>query len=566
MTSRRFFRGEGIDLGGNRTEGFVGPTSVMIDDYCKFSTPDKEDAQNKAVVYEALVPVHYGMDLDWPSGPANPKIKDMEWDSIPQRDTCEKPKKETAMFQYRRMSDKVYSQSGVEGADSESSSDLILNEKCYWIAPPNQEYMFSVTQKLTRYPAFLRDEEGNPINDPNTKKYSDYLPESWYDEWVDRTNITDIRDHCFSTIERSNGRLFEKEVIEPYTKSCEKDSSCSEDHNDSRRADVNPAYRTGDETTTLRKEMKFNYADAARLNQCGIQNIQVFPFKARPYVWVSQEMTEDALVEYLNGMEWDSLMKLLAPGQFLFYTCHLQGLDKAACSHQASYAYTFGFCLNDQNIKKASRQPAEGNDDIKSCYFAPNFSTNSAKIYATPKASLIGATIETVTYPGSVLVNNNHPQKSIHGDSYCMYLGGRVTLSNGYPNSVNEIYKVRSEQWKEDLLGIPLGTRPTEGTLSLNYFDPSDPLAGHTDWKSTVIKGMADDPFEDDSKTTSFDDNPINIAGSKCGGTVMIGIEQIKKEEHVKTQELQGTLHTYNSATMKNNLFGPEGGNLEQPY
>jgi len=548
LTSRSFFRGEGIDLGGNRTEGFVGPTSMIMGDYCKFSPPDKEDSQNKSVVYSALVPVHYGMDLVWPSGPDNPKIKDMEWDSDQQNDNCERPQKDTAMFQYRRMSDKVYDQPGVEGADSEGAAHLILNEKCYWVAPPNQDYMFSVAQKLTRYPAFLRDEEGNPISDPNTRL--------WYDEWVGRTTITDIRDHCFSTIENT---VIGFKDIKPYMASCEKDSSCS--GNDSRRADVNPAYRAGGETTTQRKEMKFNYAKEARLSQCGIQNIQVFTFKARPYVWVSQEMTEDALVEQLNDMEWDSLMKLLAPGQFLFYTCHLQGLDKAACSHQASYAYTFGFCLNDQNIKDAD---VEGNwlHPIGSCYFAPNFSTNSAKIYATPTASLIGATIETVTYPGSVLVNNNHPQSSIHGDPYCMYLNGRVTLSNGYPNTVNEIHKVRSEQWKEDPLGIPQGTRPIGGTLSLNHFDPSSQFAGHEGWKSTVIKGMADDPFEDDSKTTPFGDNPINIAGSECGGEVMLGINQITKEEHVKTQEMQGTHHTYNSATMEKNLFG---GNLDQP-
>ena len=548
LTSRSFFRGEGIDLGGNRTEGFVGPTSMIMGDYCKFSPPDKEDSQNKSVVYSALVPVHYGMDLVWPSGPDNPKIKDMEWDSDQQNDNCERPQKDTAMFQYRRMSDKVYDQPGVEGADSEGAAHLILNEKCYWVAPPNQDYMFSVAQKLTRYPAFLRDEEGNPISDPNTRL--------WYDEWVGRTTITDIRDHCFSTIENT---VIGFKDIKPYMASCEKDSSCS--GNDSRRADVNPAYRAGGETTTQRKEMKFNYAKEARLSQCGIQNIQVFTFKARPYVWVSQEMTEDALVEQLNDMEWDSLMKLLAPGQFLFYTCHLQGLDKAACSHQASYAYTFGFCLNDQNIKDAD---VEGNwlHPIGSCYFAPNFSTNSAKIYATPTASLIGATIETVTYPGSVLVNNNHPQSSIHGDPYCMYLNGRVTLSNGYPNTVNEIHKVRSEQWKEDPLGIPQGTRPIGGTLSLNHFDPSSQFAGHEGWKSTVIKGMADDPFEDDSKTTPFGDNPINIAGSECGGEVMIGINQIRKEEHVKTQEMQGTHHTYNSATMEKNLFGR---NLDQP-
>ena len=268
-------------------------------------------------------------------------------------------------------------------------------------------------------------------------------------------------------------------------------------------------------------------------------------------------MTEDKLLEQIHDMDQKSLMNLLAPGQFLFYTCHLQRQDSLKCSHQASYAYTFGICLNDQNIALIQGEEAS---KLTDCLFAPNFSPHSAKIYATPVASLAGGDSDTATYPGSVIVNNaDHPS---HGDPYCMYLGGRIgynhnVRTNGYPNSVLDSRMVGSAEWAVDSsYGSPDGNFAANGLNSnANGFSPSEEFAAG--YNTTLVVGIAEQPFEDESII-----KPINRS-EDCGGTVNKGLvynapkgDIINPETEIKTEENQGFYHTKNSVTTKDSLFG----------
>ena len=577
-----FYVGHGVDRAGETVEGTSGPGSQIVNDYCKWQLHFEENDTK----HTGLIPVHFGMNIEWPDdkgssdrGTTGSDLKRMLWDEEPGHlihRNCNKPIKGTAIFQYQDQSNSTYGYSGPLGSTSQSPANLIENGKCYWIAPPNQDYRFSVTQKLTRYPGFLRDGDGQLLINPTTNSiwndeektelFSDYPSEDWYDQLsVNGGILTDVRDHCFETINESNGGIFKNSAIKPYTASCEKDDDCVE--YDSRAADVNPAYQVGiniDKIAPDQQIIEFNYATEARLNVCGINNIDVLTFKARPLIWVSHEMTEDNLLDQIHDMDHENLMNLLAPGQFLFYTCHLQRQDSQLCSHQASYAYTFGICLNDQNIILK-----EGEDSTKltDCVFAPNFSPHSAKIYATPVASLAGGELpalgndDTLFYPGSVLVNDT--DKPNDGDPYCMYLGGRIgynsiVKTNGYPNSVSESHMVGSAEWALDPYVSPNQTFDANGLdSSANGFSPSEAFAGG--YNTTLVVGIAEQPFEDGSII-----NPINRK-EDCGGTVKKGLTYNSTNENlfvgnheteIKTEENPGHLHTKNSVTTNPSLFG----------
>ena len=365
------------------------PRWVILNDYCEWTPRDNEDFET------VIVPAFQGMQL------SDDRVEeagtgDYAWNEEDSAGSCNPPGKNTEIFIYKDSSFEKY------------SDTLIKDEECYWIAPPDEEYKLTLHQELYRYPGFLRDENGNFITNAGGNIYIDKDKTKFYGDGIDVEGHYDIRDFTVSALPNANAGLAADDKGRlPYILGAENDGG-------DRYWDVNPAYyAAADPYEKHTKSVTFKYADVANLNQCGsIYNYvsETTTFKSKPYVHLRGDETVQQIIQ--NG----TLRNSLQAGQYLFYTVHLERTTDSACATQASFLYTFGINLTDDNITY--------NNEGGRCQAIINFSAAKARIYDTATAFAPNVNDDTIVYPSKV-------KDKKYGYTYQLHLGGRQKISSG---------------------------------------------------------------------------------------------------------------------------------------
>ena len=221
------------------------PRWVILNDYCEWTPTDNEDYET------VIVPAFQGMQLE-DDRVEEAGTGEYAWNEEDSDGACSKPGKNTEIFVYKDSSSEKYSDS------------LIINEECYWVAPPDEEYKLTIHQELYRYPGFLRDENGNPISTAGGNIYIDKDRTKFYGDGIDVEGHLDIRDFTYSQLPNANAGLpVDQGGRYPYILGAEND-------NGDRYWDVNPAYyAAADPYEKHTKSVTFKYADVANLNLCG---------------------------------------------------------------------------------------------------------------------------------------------------------------------------------------------------------------------------------------------------------------------------------------------------------
>ena len=328
---------------------------------------------------------------------------DPVWNQADTEGACNAPGLNTEIFIWENSATQTWS----------ASADDIIGSKGYWVAPPDEEYKLSIHKELYRYPGFLRDGEGNLVDQggsiyidkDETKYYAGNLEPGWKEKYE-----YDIRSFDTSELANPNAGL-EKDGRVPYIK------GESSDGDGNRYWNVNPAYyAASDEREIETKSVSFKYPDVANLNLCGSVFNYVSPkttFKCSPYMLFKEGDNIQQIAQ--NG----KLSDYLVPGQYLYFTVLLERICTAECATQASFVYTFGINLTDDNII-----PNGGG----TCQAISNFSMATSQIYDTPMAFAPNINEDTIVYPSRVKGKAGSNSPNLH---YQLYLGGRQsTVAN----------------------------------------------------------------------------------------------------------------------------------------
>ena len=401
LVRRNFIKGDNLE----DFQSESSPTEVILNDYCQYVAQDEDAIERK------LVPGYYGM-IDHMG-----ERHDPEWNEEDTKESCNPPRLNTEIFIWENSTSDTWS----------ASADDITESKGYWVAPPDEEYKLSIHKELYRYPGFLRNEDGSLVDQggsiyidkDETRYYVGNLEPGWKEKYQD-----DIRSFDTSSLANPNAGL-KKDGVNPYIKG---ESSDSEGN---RYWDVNPAYyAASDEREIETKSVSFKYSDVANLNLCGNFFNYVSPkttFKCSPYMLFKEGDNIQQIAK--NG----KLSDYIVPGQYLFFTVLLERICTAECATQASFVYTFGINLTDNNII-----PNGGG----ACQAISNFSTATSQIYDTPMAFAPQIKGETIVYPSRVKgkADSNSPDQY-----YQLYLGGRRNIADQNRISAGEYIFVAPE-------------------------------------------------------------------------------------------------------------------------
>ena len=403
LVSRNFIKGDNLE----DYQADSSPIEVTLDDYCEYAAQDGDVFQKK------LVPGYHGM-IDHRGKRHQPV-----WNEEDTKKSCNPPGLNTEIFIWENSHSDTWS----------DSAENITESKGYWVAPPDEEYKLSIHKELYRYPGFLRDGDGNLVDQggsiyidkDETKYYAGNLEPGWKEKYE-----YDIRSFDTSELANPNAGL-EKDGRVPYIK------GESSDGEGNRFWNVNPAYYAASHEREIEtKSISFKYADVANLNLCGNVFNYVSPkttFKCSPYMLFKEGDNIQQIAE--NG----KLSDYLVPGQYLYFTVLLERICTAECATQASFVYTFGINLTDDNII-----PNGGG----TCQAISNFSTATSQIYDTPMAFAPNINEDTIVYPSRVFSGED-----ISGDGqyYQLYLGGRQSTAANVDNYIQEASKLNAGEY-----------------------------------------------------------------------------------------------------------------------
>ena len=135
------------------------------------------------------------------------------------------------------------------------------------------------------------------------------------------------------------------------------------------------------------------------------------------------------------GRYFIKLSDYLVPGQYLYFTVLLERICTAECATQASFVYTFGINLTDDNII-----PNGGG----TCQAISNFSTATSQIYDTPMAFAPQIKGETIVYPSRVKGKANSNSPDLY---YQLYLGGRQSTVANVANYIASATKLNKGEY-----------------------------------------------------------------------------------------------------------------------
>ena len=382
----------------------------------------------------------------------------LTWDSSA-KDDCTAPAKKSELF---------VNMGNVSTSKADWDKSL-KEDKAYYIAVPNEQYKLSIKHFIYKFPDFLRDNKGDPVNEVDRE---------------DNESYSDIRSILFENLTSNPGN---SEGVKPYVPGCACTTSDGTEPADGNHApntdakpyaDINLAFTDaivpGSEKTT---EYPVSHEDLAQMSYCycGDTKKSVFNFdKIKPITRFGSRKTLNSIL----SNQLNNLSNYITDGQYAVFYVDFSPVDARKCYDQVGFRYAFAFNLKDRPVKKDPSPSAcqedpcfvAKHDDVRvfereDAELQEDFGYNTApKLYDVPqeiiKEYFISPYLEKdpkkVQYPGKI-----HMQYDTEGNDItsrnvtdCLYLAGRkVDPANKHrgEKKANLTYHFKPEQ---PMLGI----------------------------------------------------------------------------------------------------------------
>jgi hypothetical protein len=397
----------------------------------------------------------------------------LTWDSSA-KDDCTAPAEKSELF---------VNMGNVSTSKADWDKSL-KEDKAYYIAVPNEQYKLSIKHFIYKFPDFLRDNKGDPVNEVDRK---------------DNESYSDIRSILFENLTSNPGN---SEGVKPYVPGCACTTSDGTEPADGNHApntdakpyaDINLAFTDaivpGSEKTT---EYPVSHEDLAQMSYCycGDTKKSVFNFdKIKPITrFGSQNVSPVDIIQN----QLDKLPNYITDGQYAVFYVDFSPVDARKCYDQVGFRYAFAFNLKDRPVKKDPSPSAcqenpcfvAKHDDVRvfereDSELQEDFGYNTApKLYDVPQeiiktyfsSSLEEDPNRKVQYPGKIHMQYDTEGKDITSKNVtdCLYLAGRkVDPTNKYrgEKKANLTYHFKSEQ---PMLGIKIKTSDNKRMIENN--------------------------------------------------------------------------------------------------
>lgn len=457
-----------------------------FDDGCN-ETPNDED------LYRQTVPV-YAVHGQEGLGGGSSKFE-LTWADLGAENDCTAPAKKSELFVNMGI-EELPDGLGNRDATSLFFWDAALNQnRAYYMAVPNERYLLLIQHFIYKFPFFLRDENGNAVDEKDIDK--------------PRSSYSDIRDFPFEDLPKdSHGRMKWNpgnnrgaDSIHAYVPGCACGTSdvtgpADGSHTDISAeakpyADINLAY-TNAIVPGSEKTMKYTitHEDLAQMTYCACYDEKNYVYNFEGINPETRFGTEEFFTSILQRQGVD-LSDYITEGQYaVFYvgfSPERHG-DDADCHDQVGFRYAFAFNLKDRPVKQ-NPSPCQADpsfvakfDDVhsygRSCtsFSFPesqeDFGYNTApKLYDVPQEIIDKYFVDLmpgidpksfmeVQYPGKIYMQYDTQGNDIKDKNVtdCLYLAGRrIDPCGTYINEEksNLTYYFKPEQ---PMLGIKTST------------------------------------------------------------------------------------------------------------
>lgn len=457
-----------------------------FDDGCN-ETPNDED------LYRQTVPV-YAVHGQEGLGGGSSKFE-LTWADLGAENDCTAPAKKSELFVNMGI-EELPDGLGNRDATSLFFWDAALNQnRAYYMAVPNERYLLLIQHFIYKFPFFLRDENGNAVDEKDIDK--------------PRSSYSDIRDFPFEDLPKdSHGRMKWNpgnnrgaDSIHAYVPGCACGTSdvtgpADGSHTDISAeakpyADINLAY-TNAIVPGSEKTMKYTitHEDLAQMTYCACNDEKNYVYNFEGISPETRFGTEEFFTSILQRQGVD-LSDYITEGQYaVFYvgfSPERHG-DDADCHDQVGFRYAFAFNLKDRPVKQ-NPSPCQADpcfvakhDDVHSygrdCpgwSFPENqedFGYNTApKLYDVPQEIIDKYFVDLmpgidpksfmeVQYPGKIYMQYDTQGNDIKDKNVtdCLYLAGRRidpcgTYINGGKSNLTYYFKP-----EQPMLGIKTST------------------------------------------------------------------------------------------------------------
>ena len=467
---------------------------------------------------------------------------ELTWDNINAENDCTAPAKKSELFV--NMGAAHEENLGNRSTTTPYYWDAALKQnKAYYIAVPNEKYLLLIQHFIYKFPYFLRDENGNPVDEKDIEGQTD-------------NSYSDIRSIPFKDLTWNPGTNRGADAIHPYVPGCACSASdvtgpADGSHTDISAeaepyADINLAY-TNAIVPGSEKTMKYTvtHEDLAQMTYCTRNDTKNYVYNFEGIKPETRFGSEEFFTSILQKQGVD-LSDYITEGQYaVFYVGFSpeRHADDADCHDQVGFRYAFAFNLKDRPVKQ---NPSSCQvdpcfvakfDDVHAygrgrpeCSFTESqedFGYNTApKLYDVPQeiidkyfVKFIGEadpeSFMEVQYPGKIYMQYDTNGYDIKDKNVtdCLYLAGRRidpcgTYRGG--EKANLTYHFRDYfPYEQPVLGIRTSSDPVfiENNSS-KWIDLTTPYY-------TQEEILAESPSTDDN-TYGISMNTPTLAQSDC--------------------------------------------------
>jgi hypothetical protein len=440
-----------------------------------------DDCGNK--LYIANVPVYAAFGQKGLGGDSSEH--ELTWANKAAEEQCSAPVEDSELF----VNMGAALQDGEGNRDNTSLRfwERSLNEnRAYYMAVPNEKYLLLIQHFIYKFPYFLRDDDGNPVDEKESRE--------------DKETYSDIRSIPFENLTWNPGANRGAKAIHPYVPGCACSTSDGAEqangaHTDISAeakpyADINLAY-TDAIVPGSGRTMKHavTHEDLAQMNYCSCNDQKNFVHNFEGIKPETRFGSEEFFTNILQKQGVD-LSDYITEGQYaVFYVGFSpeRHADSVDCHDQVGFRYAFAFNLKDRPVKsnpsscqadpcfvaKHDDVQAYGRDGASAFQESQeDFGYNTApKLYDVPQEIIdkyfVNVTQEfsltsfmEVQYPGKIYMQYDTKGKDVraHNVTDCLYLAGRwVDPKPLYKkeNKANLTYYFKPDQ---PMLGIETST------------------------------------------------------------------------------------------------------------
>ena len=356
---------------------------------------------------------------------------DLTWDSSA-KDDCTAPAEKSELFVNMR-----------NNTSKLQWDESLKEDQAYYIAVPNEQYKLLIKHFIYKFPDFLRDDNGAPVNEVDRE---------------DNKSYSDIRSILFENLTEESNQG-NSEGVKPYVPGCACTTSDPPEPADGNHApntdakpyaDINLAFTDaivpGSEKTM---EYIVKHKDLAQMSYCYCRDTKnsVFNFKIAPVTRFGSQDVNEIMQNQLKA-----LSNYITDGQYAVFYVDFSPVDAKDCYDQVGFRYAFAFNLKDRPSKlypspcQADPCFVAKHDDVhaygRSC---PGFSESqedfdyntAPKLYDVPQEIIDKYFVKhfpggfksfmEVQYPGKIYMQYDTQGNDVKDKNVtdCLYLAGR---------------------------------------------------------------------------------------------------------------------------------------------